>query len=522
MDIQKIKDSFDKKLAAYGALGIGLLALPQIGDAQILFTDIYPDLQLGDTNSFIANINDDKYHDYMVFQGFSATANMVMVQLADSCELIGSVAGNYLYPLALDAGYMLNNGNSNWNFNHFGTMNYAGENNYGNWAGAVDKYLGMKLILKGKPYFGYMRLDVGTDAKSFVIKDFAFDFTSGKTVTTGEAIQTYAASALEVIAETKNAKSSDLRVKFKRAADESKISEYRLIFVKVSDSLLFSPSAAMNVPTGNYKVFPKKGADFNELLPDNVKDQAGNLVKNGIQYKIYVLSVPDGVNATEPILMWNGKAFMYVITSSPAGKPLVSDIGDMGNGLDMKVSFTKAPDENKVGKYRIFVVKSSKAASFTIEQAKGLGPMYFYELDKTGSDQNTVLTSTTKDSDGDAVKDDVPYKVFVISLADGTYSSVNAISEASEEIILKNTSFIREEDAANLIDFYVNGKTIYVTNVKFVEGVMEIIDINGRIIYHQQIVNEYFEIHLDHVKEGIYVMKLRNQQGSHSCKIIVH
>ncbi len=517
MKYQKSQLSFEKKLAAYGLMGMGVFAAQTEAEAQIFYTDIHPDKVIGDTASFVVNINDDKFHDYMIFQAFSETANMVMIQLADSCELLGSRGGNYLYPFALDAAYQLNDTNPYWYFADFGTMNYAGTNNYGNWMGANDKYLGMKLVLNGKTHFGYMRLDVAADAKTFVVKDFAFEFTPEKPISTGQALATYATSALVVTAVNDKGNPSDIEVRFRKANDESKVSEYRLIFVRADDTDYITPAKAMTIE--HYLSFATNGNDISEILPDTARDKSGDLISQGKAYKVYVISVADGINATEPILSWNGKTFTYFIESSPAGKPEVSDVADNGNGRDLQVSFSKAENEDKVSRYRIYVAKTDKAASFNIEASKGLGPLHFYEVVKNSDDHTTVLSSTIRDTDGDPVTNNVPYKVFVLSVADGIRASMNVLSEASDEIILLNTSSLPDALKDQKPYILLDRNLITIENYSEEEANFEIFSLNGQLLLEGKLKSGQQSIQHRLTPNNLYLIRITSYEKVYTQKI---
>ena len=80
---------------------------------------------------------------------------------------------------------------------------------------------------------------------------------------------------------------------------------------------------------------------------------------------------------------------------------VIADIGENNNGLDLSVSFDKAADESKVSEYRIFVIKSTTASTFDLATANSVTSENYTRVPKTGENINTVLTSDTKDIDGD-------------------------------------------------------------------------------------------------------------------------
>ncbi len=119
----------------------------------------------------------------------------------------------------------------------------------------------------------------------------------------------------------------------------------------------------------------------------------------------------------------------------------VDDVDDNGDGRDLEVSFTKADGETQqVGSYRILVVKSSDATGFDLAAAEAVAAANYTEVAKSGSDTVTTLSSSAKDTDGDQIDNDIYYKVFVLTVADGTNATVNALSAASTSIRLTTDS----------------------------------------------------------------------------------
>lgn len=504
---KKKKKNLDAKLAMYSLTAIGVIAMSEDATSQIFYTDVHEDMQMGDTSSFIFDIDEDKFHDLMVFQAFSATAQMVMAQRAKDTEILGKSAGDYMYPLALDANFQLDTINNDWRIRDFGTMNFQGSGAYGYWQGVTDKYIGLKLKINGKPHFGWARLDVAKNAKSFIVKDYAFEFTPGKPIKTGEGMNTYAVTALS--AESIN-NGTALKVKFNKALDESKISSYRVFFKSANDTNRFTPQLALNLSPSRYINITKTGNNPEFTVDGSKMDIQGFNLKSGTYYQVYVLSMPDGVNAVDPILSTNNKYYSFEVESSPAGKPQVKDIGNQGNGLDVEVQFNKAADELKVGFYKVIICKSAKAAAFTIEDAKKLNPARFMDVPKTGFDLKVVLTSTFEDADGEKIKNGIKYKALVLSVADGVKSSKNILASPSDEFELVNTSDINEYSDDNSLKFSINNTNIIIHSEKlFNTATVEIMSLNGKICdrktFAQTSVIELFESSLP---SGIYLLML--------------
>ena len=146
----------------------------------------------------------------------------------------------------------------------------------------------------------------------------------------------------------------------------------------------------------------------------------------------------------------------------------VADIADNGNGLDMDITFDPAPDENRVGSYRILVLKSAVAAGFTLDQAEQLGTDRYTTVAKQGGPIQQVLPADARDTDGEAIVNEVAYKLIVMSVADGTTATLNALSAASNEVTLTSPPNPVAAPAVDMptgadIDNYGDGRDLEVT-----------------------------------------------------------
>ncbi|MEK3782121.1 copper amine oxidase N-terminal domain-containing protein [Paenibacillus sp. FSL R5-0810] len=239
----------------------------------------------------------------------------------------------------------------------------------------------------------------------------------------------------------------DLEISFNRASDESNISHYRVFVVKSSDYNYFDLSRAEN--NSYYTQVNKTGYNNYRLnLSSDSRDTDGALIRNGVSYRVYVMSYAySGSNhalssASSAITLSGNNQSV-----SPVSTPVVEDIGDNGNGSDLRVSFSRPSDEYYIDHYRVFVVKSSK--SLSVNDATNNG--YFTRVNKN-SGYSVRLDSNARDTDGELIKNGTGYRVYVLSV--GTYG-VNAISPRSNEIKLQGktqvgTATIRSvEDVGN-------------------------------------------------------------------------
>jgi len=246
----------------------------------------------------------------------------------------------------------------------------------------------------------------------------------------------------------------DLYVSFTKAADESNISNYRIMVVPTAYYSSFSLSDANNVSSSNYTTVSKLGNNtYGQALSENARDVRGNYIKEGISYRVYVLSVGygnySGSNAlsapTSTITL--GKNYnVQAVTNLTA-----ADVNDFGDGRDLQVSFTKPSDETNVNHYRIFVVPTAYSSSFNLSQANSSS---YYITESRGGNKSVTRTldSTTRDVRGNLITEGTNYRVYVLTVANGNSSSVNALSSASLDITLAKNKAVQAVSSVNASD----------------------------------------------------------------------
>ncbi|MNO60060.1 hypothetical protein D3C76_506620 [compost metagenome] len=233
----------------------------------------------------------------------------------------------------------------------------------------------------------------------------------------------------------------DLHVSFTRPSDESNISHYRILVVRTSNVGSFTESKANAT---SYYTQANVGSNYSQVLASGAKDVDGYKIQNGISYTVYVLSVGKGSYSGSYVLSAKSNA-VTLSQNNNAGKAsnvTVNDINDYKDGRDLEVAFTRASDEYNISHYRIMVVKSSNWGSFDLAKANAVyNSSNYTQVSKRGDNIKTVLSSGARDVDGAAIRNDVPYRVFVLSVGNG---SNNALSPASREITLSTNNSVLE------------------------------------------------------------------------------
>lgn len=237
----------------------------------------------------------------------------------------------------------------------------------------------------------------------------------------------------------------DLRVSFNRVSDESGIGSYRIFVVKSSDYHNFNLNKANSVYSSNYTQVNKTGNNISLTLSSGARDVDGSSIRNGVYYRVFVMSVGSGNNngnnnlssvSSDIILSNNNGGSSYVGSVSNL---YVSDISDNNDGRDLQVSFNRPSDENNISHYRAFVVKSHKASNFDLYAANSNS--YYTDIYKTGySNIIKPLSNGSRDTDGDYIRNGTSYRVFILSVGNGNYSGNNALSSYSSIITLSGNS----------------------------------------------------------------------------------
>lgn len=229
----------------------------------------------------------------------------------------------------------------------------------------------------------------------------------------------------------------DLQVAFNKPTNESNISHYRIFVVKANDVSSFNVTKASGLSSSYYTYAAKTGGNQSVTLSSGARSTDGSLVVKGQSYRIFVLSAGTGgtyalSSASAAITLSDN------IVIAPATNLNVSDTADNGDGRDLRVSFSKAPNESNIAGYRVIVVKDSDAASFNLAKANDSTSSYYTEVSKTGSDISLNLSTWQRAFNDDVIKNGVKYRVFVLSVGVPGYSGSNALSAASGAITLTN------------------------------------------------------------------------------------
>lgn len=406
----KISKKVANRIKTYSAMGTALLGTE--ATAAIVYTDVSPDFNGGTTSTYMLDLNNDSINDFQIFgvsssssSSSSTLAKLFISPLTSGNAALGSYGTFYFgYPYALNSNDNIGpSASGSWLTNSYQSMNYTGD--YGNWIGVTDKYIGLKIVVGGNTYYGWCRMDVSADGSTWVVKDYAYENTPNTPIAAGD----------------------------------------------------------MGSPV---------------------------VVKAG------------GV-------------------SNISGM----DVGNALDGTDLEISFDAAADETTVDTYRVLAVKSTNAAGFDLATAQAVPSSNYLTISPNGSATYTQsFAATGTDVDGDAITNNQPYKIFVLSIADGTNATADSLSGPSAEISLINDMSLNE--SGNLdVQLYGYEKTIVadLNNLASPQAELTILNLDGKIIYSETLSSgSRYNIQLDDQSVGIYIAVLKANETTLTRKVMLN
>ncbi len=191
-------NDFKNRLKSYSSVAAGLAAFTPVANAQIIYTDIDPDVNISNS-SYLLDLNNDGTEDFRITQNGSSSYSMdgVAVYAYQSNAnklLIDKIQfGYYSYSvnaaLALNQGDTIDNNQPMWGA--FGGLNAHGIYNsapldIGHWKSLSDKYIGFKFVIDSDLHYGWARLNVTPDATSATIKDYAYNSIPDEMIMAGQ------------------------------------------------------------------------------------------------------------------------------------------------------------------------------------------------------------------------------------------------------------------------------------------------------------------------------------------------
>jgi hypothetical protein len=208
-----MKDSTRKeKLKKYSAAATTVLAAAGTVNAQIIYTDVSPDVVVvGNQMAYPLDLNNDTNVDFNFVtvnatgsgttQGipFTYVGDVALVQAVSSNQWAGySGTNSVVYPSVLNLNDAID-GALNFYTNSAsggGTMAVDVVFDLGSlgtvpatagpFIGVTDAYVGLSFDISGQTHYGWARIDVSADATTITVKDYAYDATPNTAIPAGD------------------------------------------------------------------------------------------------------------------------------------------------------------------------------------------------------------------------------------------------------------------------------------------------------------------------------------------------
>lgn len=227
----------------------------------------------------------------------------------------------------------------------------------------------------------------------------------------------------------------------------------------VNDGIGNSNVTAANLPSGlKYNVMKLDATHVGITFTDDPASYSD--VKNSVSNLTFTINSglkdTKGKDFGNPVTTQDITINFNSTTKAVDGTTIkANDVGNNGNGSDLKVTFNKSDDEtsdsstNKVGSYRVIVVKNTKSLD-NVAAANAVASGNYTSVTPTGQNLAVTLSASAKDSDGDAITNG-SYKVYVLTVADGTNANLNALSGPAS-VTLNNAQIAPTVTSAVTVD----------------------------------------------------------------------
>lgn len=308
------------------------------------------------------------------------------------------------------------------------------------WTLGGEHFVGLRVMTGSLGCFGWIRMKITIldDKLTAIVKDFAFQPAPEESILAGEGLETFALNIrAKDVGEQGNG--ADMKVYFDPAYKEEGIVEYRIMVVKSEQAATFSVDSANAVTAGQYISVPANGNSHSIQLNSTATSTDGQPIANKISYSVFILTSYD--NPSENVLSYPVPIVLQTPTAAVT-HITCTDIGDAGNGSDIRVTFNKVANENIISEYRIMVVPGDQMSTFDLETANLVGQESYTAVTPSDSNISIQLDETASDIDGDIIINEKEYCVFVLSVADGILTDRNALSMPSNLFILYSPNYI--------------------------------------------------------------------------------
>lgn len=260
-----------------------------------------------------------------------------------------------------------------------------------------------------------------------------------------EAIQrpVNAATNIQVLDIANAGNASDIELSFQKATKEADLLEYRAIVVSTNDNSILDVEIASKLSSDSYQAISITNNNISLRLNENLNSLSGEPIQKEEFYIVYILSISNGLETNFNQLSVPSISFKISDKSDPARNVNLIDVGNNKNAKDFRVSFVRARIEERVSKYRIFLVPSAKALDFNVQQAELLNANQYEEVLANDSDHVVDFKFNFLDVDKNRIAEGKAYRALILSIEDGVNALNKELSQPSNELFLQNSSYVK-------------------------------------------------------------------------------
>ncbi|MBN1927391.1 MAG: T9SS type A sorting domain-containing protein [Prolixibacteraceae bacterium] len=396
--------------------------------SQVIYTNIEPDIHMSiptynGNNNYYFDVNNDSYDDfYFSYSKLFLDTTVHIIPLRKT-EFVGPEYSDY-YPCADTLSYNEQIDETlSWT-NRNDLIITLIERNVTFWGRMKNKFIGFRIKETEGYKYGWIRLK-----DCYTIADYAINNKYDSNILAGQGIPKKVENLkISDISDFKDGR--DLKIQFEKCIDETDFRNYS-VAIFITDSL--KPDT--DIPgkflmMKNFIDITPDNKDHEIFLDVNSVDYDGDLIREHVSYTVYVMGI-DTYWSFKPEYLSYPSNPLYL--SSPVGmakKVTVNKEYLSGGHYRVDLSFKKAENEEYVNEYRLLFVKSSQAID--LSKAKGVEENNYKIVKPSGHDYSvSYYSDNIKDIDGNQLYSENRYAVYILSIADGTVKTENALSECS-------------------------------------------------------------------------------------------
>ncbi len=180
MKTQQLSAETLKKVLSYSKAAAGLLVIGERVNAQIVYTNVDPDVTILDNEYYPIDFDGANDYEFRLFASYYSGWTYVGLTNFQNSFQFAAWASYVYYARPLAANYLIDNTRTFQNIQN----KWAGLWDFYHYYGSTDRYLGCRFKISSSWHYGWVRLNVGSFG--ITIKDYAYNTTANQGIQTGQ------------------------------------------------------------------------------------------------------------------------------------------------------------------------------------------------------------------------------------------------------------------------------------------------------------------------------------------------